>query len=108
MDLYFEGILLDESYDSSIDDDSGYKDFVSSYLEEEKQTIVCLYQALEEKNYSKIIYIADMIYGHGGSLGFPLISFMGKAIELSAKEQDFFLTSNLLYNLKNYLEFLSK
>ncbi len=99
-----------KSINESIDDwinDSDYKELIIWYLDSEKQTIASLQNALEKKDYSTLSYLADMVYGHGGSFGFMFISNIGKAIELAAKSQDDVQIAALISKLSDYVGFLS-
>lgn len=91
-----------------MEDDASYKELISWYLEKEKETIVSLQEALTKQDYSKLVYIADMLYGHGGTYGFSFISFIGKSIEQAAISKDDKLISSLISELNNYLELISK
>lgn len=99
--------LISESIDNSINDDLDYKDLVLWYLESEKETIASLYDALENKDYNRINYLADMVYGHGGSFGFMMISYLGRAIGFAVKNKDDVEIATLISKLGDYVELLS-
>ncbi len=100
-------VSANESTDSLFDkDDPDYKQWIMKYLESEKRTVTCLQEALEKNDYYKIAYIADMLYGHGTSVGFPLITLIGKAIVLSAESKNNSQISVLISYLSKYIDFL--
>lgn len=86
--------------------DPDCKEWITSYLELEKRNIFSLQEALQKNDYYKIAYIADMLYGHGGSIGYPLISRIGKAIILAVESKDNTQISTLISYLSNYIDFL--
>jgi HPt (histidine-containing phosphotransfer) domain-containing protein len=100
--------LANEPIDSLVDkDDPDYKQWLAKYLQSEKEAVISLQQALEKNDYQKIAYISDMMYGHGTSVGFPLVSLVGKAIVLAAQAKKDSEISSLIAYLNKYLDFLS-
>lgn len=84
--------------------DKTLQDLIPWYVRSEKETLISLQSALEEKNLPLLIYLGDMLYGHGASFGFPLVSKIGKSIELAAIKQNFTLLEALIETLKFYLK----
>ncbi|MBK7992106.1 MAG: hypothetical protein IPK14_01465 [Blastocatellia bacterium] len=67
--------------------DKTLQDLLPWYINSEKETLVSLESALENKDLALLIYLGDMLYGHGASFGFPLVSKIGKSIEQAATKK---------------------
>jgi hypothetical protein len=109
MDFRFDHdwALANDTTDSLFDKEHpDCKQWIISYLESEKRTVISLQEALEKNDYYKIAYIADMLYGHGGTVGYPLISIIGKAIVLAAQAKDNSRIYDLIVYLGKYVDFL--
>lgn len=94
---------IDSLFDSN---DPEYKEWITTYLKAEKQTVAYLQEALEKNDYLTIAYKADMLYGHGKSVGFPLISIIGKAMVSAAESKNALQISTLITYLGKYVDFL--
>lgn len=104
MDSYTSSI--NESFETSAIHDQDCNDLILRYLQSEKKMIVSLQEALDRRDYSKLISLGDMVHGHGWSFGFGMISRIGKAIELSAKFQAHDQLAVLIFDLSSYIDFL--
>lgn len=84
--------------------DETLKDLIPWYVKSEKETLISLQSALEQKDLPLLIYLGDMLYGHGASFGFPLVSKIGKSIEQAATKKNYSLLASLIETLRFYLQ----
>jgi HPt (histidine-containing phosphotransfer) domain-containing protein len=89
---------------SDEESDDLIKDLIPWYLSSELENVALLETALSERNFALLIEDGDKMYGHGQSYGFPLISTLGKRIEIAAIQQDIYLLSRLIASLKSYIQ----
>ncbi|MBI4850233.1 MAG: hypothetical protein HY819_00245 [Acidobacteria bacterium] len=84
--------------------DASLQELTQSYLNNEQIALNNLKKALENKDFNTLFTIGDQLYGHGYSFGFPVISELGKNIELAATARDFSHLNELIGSLSFYLD----
>jgi|GEM_PF-450706 len=97
-------ICHDISPSEDIQVDESIKDLVPDYLKNRKIDVEKMNNALRENNFSSIESIAHKIKGSGGSYGFTKMSQIAQQLEISAKENNYEETKNMIKNFKHYLD----
>lgn len=87
--------------------DKSMKKLTEDFLNNERETLFTLEKALKTKDFACLFTIGDQLYGHGTSFGFPVISELGKKIELAAVEKNVTCVDGLISCLKLYLDRIS-
>lgn len=84
--------------------DPDLQDLMPGYLENRRQDIETINQALNSSNFELIQRLAHSMKGSGGGYGFDGITEIGAAMELCAKECRAEGIKEQLANLNQYLE----
>ena len=84
--------------------DPDLRDLIPGYLENRNKDIIAIRTALKASDFNKIRVLGHSMRGSGGGYGFMLISKIGKALEITAKQKDSDLILNHLTELSNFLE----
>lgn len=77
---------------------------IPGFLENRNNDLIQLTTALQQGDFEKLAVIGHTLKGIGGGYGFPMITDLGAAIQQAAKVQDAQKASQLVAELKAYLE----
>ncbi|MGI6091672.1 MAG: Hpt domain-containing protein [Veillonellaceae bacterium] len=77
---------------------------IPGFLANRSNDIIQLTTALQQGDFEKIAVIGHTLKGIGGGYGFPVITDLGTAIQQAAKTHDSQKASELVSELKAYLE----
>ncbi len=81
-----------------------FKDFIPEFLEDTRNDIKSMTKALNIHDYKSIQALAHRLRGAAGGYGFNVITDIGKAIEINAKDKNQENMQKWLDKLSNYLE----
>ena len=77
---------------------------ITGFLENRTRDIIQLTTALEQNDFENLAVIGHTLKGIGGGYGFSMITDLGAAIQQAAKGHDSQKVSELIAELKAYLE----
>ncbi len=84
--------------------DPELKELIPDFLERKRVDAKTIQTALELGDFATIASIGHRLKGEGGSFGFDVVSEIGAALELTAKQNDPISTRKLILDLSEYLE----
>ena len=84
--------------------DSDLEDLIPGYLENRKDDIQSILEALQDGDYEKIRLLAHSMKGSGGGYGFVSITDIGKSIETAAVERNDEEIKNQVNELSSFLD----
>jgi HPt (histidine-containing phosphotransfer) domain-containing protein len=84
--------------------DPDLEDLIPGYLQNRRQDMEAILQALEKQDFETIRILGHTMKGTGGGYGFDAISEMGRALEEAAKTRDTQAIKRELASLLDYLE----
>lgn len=67
--------------------DADLKDLIPGYLQNRRQDVGAILQALENQDFETIRILGHTMKGTGGGYGFDAITEMGRALETAAKDK---------------------
>jgi histidine phosphotransfer protein HptB len=68
--------------------DADLEDLIPGYLQNRRQDVDAILQALENQNFETIRILGHTMKGTGGGYGFDAITEMGRALEAAAKDKN--------------------
>ncbi|MCF6150167.1 MAG: Hpt domain-containing protein, partial [Candidatus Kuenenia sp.] len=83
---------------------SVFKEVIPSFLNEVRQNIRTMSEALQDNNFETILNIGHRLKGAGGGYGFDHISKMAMLIEKNAEEKNTKEIQKKLEEFSNYVE----
>ena len=83
--------------------DSELKDIIPDFLDDWKEDVSSMKEALEKGDYELIRSIGHNMKGTGGACGFDAITDMGRSIEEAAKVMDQEMIEQTFDKLSSYL-----
>lgn len=86
--------------------DKDFEDILPRFLERKKSECLKLLQAIEQTDFELIESVAHQIKGSSGSYGLHELSDLGKALEISALQQDLQTVKLLILKIQYFLEHL--
>lgn len=84
-------------------DDPIVQGLLPGYISRRHEELLRLEAALAEGDYATLRTIGHNLHGSGGAYGLPRISELGKALELSAREEDRDKAATVLADLRRFL-----
>lgn len=84
--------------------DSELKDIIPDFLDDWKEDVSSMKEALEKGDYKLIRSIGHNMKGTGGACGFDAITDMGRSIEEAAKVMDQEMIEQTFDKLSSYLK----
>ena len=84
--------------------DEDLEDLVPGFLENRQQDLEKLRSAVNENDFENLRSIGHSIKGVGGGYGFNLMSELGAAIEIAAKENNADTVRDKIEQLDDYLK----
>ncbi len=84
--------------------DAELEEIVPGYLENRRNDVGSLLQALERGDYETIRILGHGMKGSGGGFGFDAITEMGHLLEIAAKEENTEAIGKTVGELSAYLE----
>lgn len=86
--------------------DALLEDVILEFLESVREDVNTTVTTWEQRDYETIRVWGHNMKGYGGSLGFDIISDIGRSLEYSAKMQNSDQIRRLVEYLSNYLEYV--
>ena len=84
--------------------DPDLKEFIPEFLQNRRDDVTALREALERQDWDTIRRIGHRLRGSGGGYGFDAITDIGATLETAAKQPDASLIRTLIDDLATYLE----
>lgn len=87
-------------------EDADLVDLIPSYLENRRNDVALLHDALAQGNYEMVRNLGHKMKGSGGGYGLDRISEIGHYLEIAAKAQDSASIKHEITALQGFLEIL--
>ncbi len=84
--------------------DSELKEIIPGFLDDWKEEVKFMWEALEKGDYETILKLGHDMKGIGGACGFDAITDMGRSLEEAAKVMDQEVIGKTLDKLSSYLK----
>ena len=84
--------------------DADLEDLIPGYLQNRRQDVGAILQALENQDFETIRILGHTMKGTGGGYGFDAITEMGRALETAAKDKNAQAIQQGTAALLNYLQ----
>lgn len=84
--------------------DADLQDIVPGYVESVLKDVIILKEAIQKSQFNTIEGIGHRMKGVAISYGFPLLTDLGKSMELAAKNQDLKTIQDVVQKVEDYLK----
>lgn len=84
--------------------DADLEDLIPGYLQNRRQDVDSILQALENQDFETIRVLGHTMKGTGGGYGFDAITDIGRALEEAAKNKNVQAISREVVALRDYLQ----